>query len=183
MDPRIVRTRHRLQAALLELAREHPLDDLTVADIAERAGVNRSSFYQHYPDKDTLLAEALDAALDAAEAGLPPTLDSLDAPPPALLGYLAHIEANAAIYARVLGDRGSALVVERVRARVERLVRDGVEGSGIAAYPGLPIDVVAAGVTGIALGVIRAWLDRDPRPSAEVAADWLWRMLLGLAPS
>ena len=61
MDPRIARTRQSLQAALFELARERGLDEITVADIAERAGVNRSSFYQHYSDKDTLLADAIDA--------------------------------------------------------------------------------------------------------------------------
>ena len=47
MDPRIARTRGSLQEALLELARERELDDISVGDVAERAGVNRSSFYQH----------------------------------------------------------------------------------------------------------------------------------------
>src|SRR5665811_757073 len=49
-DPRIARTRRMLQTALLDLTREQPLDEITVADIADRAEVNRSSFYQHYSD-------------------------------------------------------------------------------------------------------------------------------------
>ncbi|MEZ5190283.1 MAG: helix-turn-helix domain-containing protein [Schumannella sp.] len=64
MDPRIARTRRSLQEALLELARERELDDISVGDVAERAGVNRSSFYQHYADKETLLADALDSAAE-----------------------------------------------------------------------------------------------------------------------
>ena len=75
LDPRIARTRRVLQAALLDLAREQPLDEITVAEIADRAEVNRSSFYQHYSDKETLLADALDA--QAADVGA--DLSSLDA--------------------------------------------------------------------------------------------------------
>ena len=63
MDARVVRTRRSLQESLFALARERPLEELTVADIVQRAGVNRSSFYQHYADKDTLLADAIDPIL------------------------------------------------------------------------------------------------------------------------
>ena len=38
---------------------------------------------------------------------------------------------------------------------------------------------VAAGITGSAMGVVRAWLEREPRPSVETAAGWLWKVLLG----
>lgn len=182
MDTRVERTRRRLQAALLELAREHPLDDITVGDITERADVHRSSFYQHYADKETLLADALDAAVDAAEAELgdlaefgQPTVG----PPRALIVYLSEIAANAEVYRRVLGDRGSAVVAARVRSRIDVLVREGVTKAGGSTYADLPIDVVAAGITGSALGVIGAWLERDPLPPVDLAADWLWRVLLG----
>jgi hypothetical protein len=29
------------------------------------------------------------------------------------------------------------------------------------------------------MGVVRAWLERDPRPPVETAAAWLWQVLLG----
>ena len=75
MDPRIARTRQSLQQALLALAREESLDAISVADIAARAGVHRSSFYQHYADKETLLADAIDSAVDdAAERSQATTL-------------------------------------------------------------------------------------------------------------
>ncbi|WP_291378775.1 helix-turn-helix domain-containing protein, partial [Demequina sp.] len=67
MDVRVERTRRRLQEALFSLARERGLENVAVSDIAERAGVNRSTFYQHYADKDTVLADALDRI--AGEAG------------------------------------------------------------------------------------------------------------------
>ncbi|HVX08905.1 TetR/AcrR family transcriptional regulator [Humibacter sp.] len=179
MDARIARTRTSLQQALLELARERTLDEITVADIADRAGVNRSSFYQHYSDKDMLLADALDAGVEETGARLAMLSGPVSGPPQDLLRYLEHIEENAALYARVLGDHGSALVTARVRDRIERVAFEGIRHAEVSGYDGVPLEVVAAGITGAAMGVVRAWLERDPRPSVEVAAGWLWQVLLG----
>ncbi|UOE43486.1 TetR/AcrR family transcriptional regulator [Agromyces larvae] len=179
MDPRIARTRRSLQRALLDLARERPLDEITIADIAERAAVNRSSFYQHYPDKDTLLADALDTAVEEAGATLPEGVGRLDAPPDALVAYLRHYDENADLYRRVLGPQGSAVVRARLQGRIQQIALESIRSSGADVFETLPLDVVAAGVTGSVLGVIEAWLERDPRPPVEVAVDWVWRMLLG----
>jgi len=179
MDPRIARTRRSLQEALFELARERPLDDITVGDIAERAEVNRSSFYQHYADKETLLADALDAAADEAEASLPAAVDIVAAPPSAVSTYFAHIADHAELYRRVLGDHGSAVATARLRQRVERIVSDEIQRSDGADYPDLPIDVIAAGITGSVLGIIGAWLGRDPLPPPETVAAWVWGVILG----
>ncbi|WP_159498440.1 TetR/AcrR family transcriptional regulator [Microbacterium sp. 18062] len=180
MDPRVVRTRVSLQAALLSLARERELDEITVSDIVERAEVNRSSFYQHYSDKETLLAEALEAAVDDLSGTLrssPPS--GVDGAPAELRLYLAHIADNAAVYRRVLGDHGSALVAARLRGQIEHIVRDAVATANPESFTGLPLDVVAAGIAGTAIGVITAWLMRDPVPPLDTAGEWLWRMLVG----
>lgn len=182
MDPRIARTRSSLQEALLELARERGLDEISIGDVVERAGVNRSTFYQHYTDKETLLADALDAAAEEAGADLPSLHETPPEPPEVLVSYLRHLDANAALYRRVFGEHGSAVVVARLRTRLEAIVADGIaraEGAGF--YGDLPRDVVAAGVAGSVMGVLGVWLAREPRPSAEVAAEWLWRVLLGPA--
>lgn len=168
-----------MQDALLELAGERPLDDITVGDITERAGVNRSSFYQHYSDKETLLADALERVVDGVSDQLlargAPTPDGM---PQELQQYLTHLAANASLYRRVLGEHGSTVVSARLRRRVERIVSDAI-GADSPAFVGLPVDVVAAGIAGTALGVITAWISRDPLPPVEVAADWLWRVLTG----
>src|SRR5262249_46814032 len=53
-DPRAVRTRNRLGGALIALIQEKPFDDVTVQEVLERAGVSRSTFYEHFRDKDDL---------------------------------------------------------------------------------------------------------------------------------
>jgi AcrR family transcriptional regulator len=172
-----------LQLALLELAHDRPLDDITVGDITERAEVNRSSFYQHYTDKDALLADALDGAIEATGASLPDVIEPAAGPPQALLEYLSHIDSNAALYRRALGDHGSPAVMARLRGRIEQIIREAMGRSpAVVGFEGVPIEIVAAGIAGSALGVIEAWLHLEPRPPVATAVQWLWRVLLGPGP-
>lgn len=55
VDPRVKRTYRLLQQALNELLTEKDFHNVTVQDIAERAEVNRATFYAHFEDKYALL--------------------------------------------------------------------------------------------------------------------------------
>src|SRR4051812_23760927 len=48
--------RQRLVMAALELFSERTYDTTTVEEIAERAGLTRSTFFRHFPDKREVLA-------------------------------------------------------------------------------------------------------------------------------
>ncbi|HZC92075.1 MAG TPA: helix-turn-helix domain-containing protein, partial [Mycobacterium sp.] len=66
--------RGRLQEAAMTLFIERGYDDVTVADIAERAGLTKRSFFNHFADKPEVMfasADALQASVQAAltEAG------------------------------------------------------------------------------------------------------------------
>jgi len=54
-----MRTRKLLQDSLRALMRERRLTDISVLDIAERATVNRATFYAHYSDKQALLISVI----------------------------------------------------------------------------------------------------------------------------
>lgn len=54
-DPRVIRTRGLLHHALLELMMEKSFEAITIQDIADRATVNRVTFYAHFQDKYDLL--------------------------------------------------------------------------------------------------------------------------------
>jgi AcrR family transcriptional regulator len=53
--------RERLVVAAVDLFAEHGYDTTTVAQIAERAGVTKSTFFRHFPDKRELLVAGQDA--------------------------------------------------------------------------------------------------------------------------
>ena len=58
-DPRVKRTRQLLQRAFLSLMMEGRFRDITVQEIADRATVNRATFYAHFDDKFDLLDSAI----------------------------------------------------------------------------------------------------------------------------
>jgi len=181
LDPRIARTRRLLQAALLELTRERPLDEITVADVADRAEVNRSTFYQHYSDKETLLADALDTQAAAAGADLDTLESPLAAggpPPELLLRYSRHVFEHAELYRLALGEHGSTIAVARLRRRIAAVAMMGYERYGQdEAGLGLPVEISAASVAGSLLGMLTAWLESDvPAPPDQVAG-WIWNAL------
>jgi len=55
VDPRVLRSRQMLMEALLRLLNRKEFDDISVQEIADEAGLNRATFYLHYPDKNALL--------------------------------------------------------------------------------------------------------------------------------
>ena len=50
-------TRIAIRDAFLKLLSERPLSKITVRDITNECGINRNSFYYHYPDIPTLIEE------------------------------------------------------------------------------------------------------------------------------
>ncbi len=160
------------------LARERGLHQVGVSDVAERAGVNRSTFYQHYADKETVLADALDRVVAEAGARLDAPLLLTEGPPGPLIAFLEHVEEYADVYRPVFSGAGSGVVLARLRSRV----RDAIDAALLAAQRVAPLaapsDVVAAGVAGSIVGVIGAWLEIEKRPSARVAAEWIWGIVV-----
>ena len=47
-----------MRAALVEMLAERPFKDVTVDELAKRAGLSRTAFYFYYPDKNEVLKEA-----------------------------------------------------------------------------------------------------------------------------
>lgn len=55
-----IRSRKMIQTAFQELLREKPFEKITVTDIVNRADINRSTFYAHYPDVRGLVEAMMD---------------------------------------------------------------------------------------------------------------------------
>jgi AcrR family transcriptional regulator len=55
VDPRVTRTQNLIREALKALLQEKNFESISVQDIAERATVNRATFYAHFQDKFALL--------------------------------------------------------------------------------------------------------------------------------
>ncbi|HEY8719524.1 TetR/AcrR family transcriptional regulator [Pengzhenrongella sp.] len=171
VDPRFVRSRAQLHAAVLALAAERALAEISISDITDWAGVNRATFYQHYREKDGLLADAMNSAL-TQELGLlragRAAHGSGDTPESQLISYFRHIDRHRAVYRRALGPQGSALVITQVRENLEESV---IRGMRPPIEDDVPVWLRAAFLAGALMGMVTAWVRSDNEYSPEAIGD------------
>lgn len=134
-DPRAIRTREVLKAALMQLLQQEDWAQISASAICRRAGVARSSFYEHFDTKADLLDEIFSNTMadiiPSAQPGSPlATLDWL----------VSHVSAAPDFFAHAMaGKRGDALLPRfraALKCRLEHeLLLRGVEDRGSkAAY-------------------------------------------------
>ncbi|MGK9146757.1 TetR/AcrR family transcriptional regulator [Plantibacter flavus] len=107
MDARQRRTRARLANTILTLAAERPTTELSVSEISARAGINRSTFYQHAAAPCDLLESVLADELTALNVTHLSSVSAEDAPAAiarVTVATLRHIEEHAEVYRIGLGD-------------------------------------------------------------------------------
>ena len=70
-DLRVIRTKKNIRAAFVELAKKKPVRKITVTELAEKAMINKGTFYLHYKDIYELyldvIQERLEERLDLIE--------------------------------------------------------------------------------------------------------------------
>lgn len=176
VDPRIAKTRARLQRALFELADEQGIDRVNVSDITARAGVNRTTFYLHYADTETLLADAIDGVAERAVLALDEIDIASAEPPTQLTDFLAHANENARLYQQVFSEPGYAVALSRLRERLVATVLSHAEVDSAEPPFEVPMEIFAASVAGSILGVIGEWLSGEQRAEPAVVAKWIWEI-------
>lgn len=114
IDRRIERTRDALRTALLELMLERGWDGIDVQALCARANVGRSTFYQHFPNKEELLKASfagLKGAVSAQASG--------DGSVPGPLGFVpalvAHVHEMQELFRAMLVRRSGHYVQDRFR--------------------------------------------------------------------
>jgi AcrR family transcriptional regulator len=183
-DLRVRRTRKLLQKALLEAASEKGFAHVTVGDIAERAMVNRATFYRHYEDKYDLLRQYMQelSGMIASEGEASPSEDGLelsaDSPPAGLVHLFKHMQANADFYRVMLGDQGDpAFCAQSFRDYIERGFRRMLSSQAPQANPSRPpVDLTVSYLLGAGVGAIVWWLEQEQPCSPEQMAAWLYQL-------
>jgi AcrR family transcriptional regulator len=162
-DPRISRTDQALAQAIVELAARQPVSQITVADLADQAGVTRATFYNRYGSPLELLIGVLYADLervhrleDARRAeGRYSAVQMLRL----ATGDVAdHVERFMAVYQHALHDPADDGVYE---ALVRHFTDYGLAFMARSTHPDLPganHRVMAQFVSHGFAGAIKAWL-------------------------
>lgn len=83
-------TRERIFEALARLMYERGYDAVSLADVAQAAGLARTAIYNYVPDKESLLVEYANRETDRYVAELREALTEVDDPVRELRAYLRH---------------------------------------------------------------------------------------------
>jgi AcrR family transcriptional regulator len=159
----------------VELAAERPISQVSVAELAERAGVTRATFYNHYANPLALLIEVLLVDLEFAHFDEERRRDegghsSAEMLRLSIVGVADHIERFEAVYRLALDDPADGGVYE---ALVRHFREYAVSFIELSAHPGVPTSnraVVAQFLAHGFAGAIKAWLS-DPSVSKDDLID------------
>lgn len=126
-DRRVLRTREALRHALMALMGERGWDEIDVQSLCERANVGRSTFYQHYPNKEELLKQSLGGLREWLMSSVEtqkPSGESLRFLP----GLLGHVHEHREVFRSLVGRRSGQYVQERFREMLVELVHANTAG-------------------------------------------------------
>lgn len=160
-DRRVQRTRRALREALVELTLERGWDAVSVQQICDRADIGRSTFYNHFGDKEDLLVDGLDD-LKRHLRGL-----GADAAPLAFArGMIEHAHEQRRLFRAVIGKRGGQVIQRRFRRLLIGLVQ---EDLAALLPPGPEQDACAHYLAGAFFELLTWWIDtRNSYTPADV---------------
>lgn len=106
-----IRSRRLIRAAFEDLLHEKPFEKITATDIINRSGLNRSTFYAHYPDVKGIMDEFTGEIIGMFRQMLSEMDFSifLTDPEPYLKKMISFLEENHELY-RLLGKSDMAFV-------------------------------------------------------------------------
>jgi AcrR family transcriptional regulator len=164
-DLRVRRTHKLLWEALMAELSERPFADITVKDICERAMIHRTTFYKHYADKYALLAQGMRQMLDALVADdehLPPSIYSVEHPPPYFIRLFEHAAQHQQFYRLMLCGEGISQFQKLVKDAIAEVASARMRELPPANQPlTVPSAMHAQYVAGAAVSLLAWWLEND----------------------
>ena len=185
-DLRIRRTHKFLQEAMIALITEKGFDAITVGDIAERAMINRATFYRHYQDKYDLVVKIFEETADSMMEHMKPfhkdagQMDT-ENPPQIWVQVFEHIAENARLYRAMLGKNGSPWFAARMREHIIKLILENERrwkhpvGPRQPIDPAMPEELPVMQLSHVLIGTIVWWLESEKRYTPRQMATWFCR--------
>ena len=121
-DRRVRKTKAAIAAAFWQLVKDMPISSITIKDICEKADINRSSFYFHYPDLPSLLDALEDEASQTALVKFDVLYATEDYPKIMIDGFVDLIKNNEQVRVLLISDcnnhKGGRIFAEKLKHRV-----------------------------------------------------------------
>lgn len=173
-DRRVVYTRERLGDALIALVQEKPIDNITVQEVLERAGVGRSTFYVHFRDKDDLLLSQFEAGLEMWSSALSRGRERSNRIA-AVAEFFAHAASGKKLYRALVNSDRIHAFFELAEGYFARGIAQRLREIGPSNLEQL--DARARAIAGSLLSLLKWWLDRGAKEPPQ-AMDALFHRLV-----
>lgn len=170
-DARRSRSRTAMHRALFELLLDIPLDKITGAMVAERAGVGYSTYFRHYTDVSALVLDAVEILTDALAQAMMPALMRLDGAGAAR----AFIEA---VNARRREVSALTRVGNALRAELRHQVVDRLASSPDPNATRLPRRLAIRIAVASTVELLDWWLNEEPDRSTGEISELLSSLIL-----
>lgn len=166
-DPRVLRTRQLIRDAFIGLLQEVEFEKITVNRIAERATINRVTFYLHYRDIQNMMERMADDMIDELNAIIN---DTAKQPNAAAVDWsiavrmLEHIAENATFYKVLLAAKRIPVFTDRLMELMSHMITSRIEKRhAVSSAPNVsvPNDIAIWYGSSAFIGTIVCWLRND----------------------
>lgn len=110
-DPRAVKTRNAIINTTTELLNENRVEDITVSQIVNQAGMSRQVFYEHFKDRDAAVRAAIQRALAPAVNDYIDTYNKTHEMPQALQALFTQLAEVRGLLRNVLNGPAHATLM------------------------------------------------------------------------
>lgn len=175
-DRRVQRTRERLGAALIGLLEDKPIDQVTIREVLDRAGVGRSTFYVHYRDKEDLL-------LSQFENGLEMWSNILSAQREksrrvvAVTEFFGHVASARRLYRSLVAAGRIQSFFDLAHGYFARGIAQRLNDIGVSIPSKRELEARSYALSGNLVSLLRWWLDRGAKEPPEDMDRLFHRML------
>ena len=184
VDPRVTRTRHLLVKAFNELLKEKSFEAITVQDIAERATVNRATFYAHFDDKYALFDQVAQESFKQALSGQLPPHAGLDASTLHMLIQVVceYLEWHSAHCKPSIRTQFGAQLEDQVKRQMRELLLAWLKSAVLkGAASASDLELRAAVASWAIYGAAMFWIDASGKePAPEFAGRAVPLVMAGL---
>jgi AcrR family transcriptional regulator len=172
IDPRIIRTHQSIERAFLELVSLEGFQAINVQNITSLAGVNRATFYAHFPDKYALLDHTIQHRFrEAVEQRMLNACQYSDDNLRALIIVVCEYVADAHSRCAVTEQQYRSLVEAQVRSQVYELINRWYESVPISRDSHVPRERAATAASWVIYGLATEWSRAKRIPPVEQYAD------------
>lgn len=182
-DRRVIRTKKEILHALTHLMEQKSIDEITVREITDMAGINRGTFYLHYVDKYDLMEKSVNnLIIELRDMGITimnpkDTNGSLQEREEEVISSIAsifeYVQENSRFIRSLLSDNSTY----SFHHKFNEILKDSFMEEIELVDPKIPSLYLAAAISYSYQGLINTWLMEDMKESPRQMGEYGYEVL------